>query len=363
MNTLSPAGPAELTPLLDLTARIGRNPLLTQGSTGNTSAKLAEVLWIKASGKWMADVADSSLLVPLDLSKITECLSRSLDPADQFPGASLETAMHAVIPHRIVVHVHSVETIAWAVRSDAPVELARRLNGLHWQWVPYVASGLPLACEVEKALRSAPEADVFVLGNHGLVIGGEDCRRVEELLIEVERRLAVSPRPAHPADYSALADLALDSEWDLPDDDGVHVLAMDAISQAVLGGGMLYPCQTIFSESRTPELFRPIPYPHPNDAWQLQYRRRPFLIARGRGVVVNRSMTAAECAMLSGLASVVQRIPASAPLRYLSEAEIASTSGVIAQRYRKLANARSMTGWASGPRDAAVRDQARTSSR
>src|SRR5207253_4223180 len=142
-------------------------------------------------------------------------------------------------------------------------------------------------------------------------IGAEDCRAVENLMIEVERRLAVSPRQAHPADYTALAELSQDSEWDLPDDDGVHVLATDAVSQAVLGGGLLYPCQTIFSESRTPELFRPVPYPHPEDAWRVQYRHRPFLIARGRGVVISRSMTPAECAMLSGLAAVVQRIPVS----------------------------------------------------
>src|SRR5947209_18181119 len=103
MNTASPTSPAELTPLLELTTRIGRNPLLTQGSTGNTSAKLGGVLWIKASGKWMADVTDPGLLIPLDLARVTECLSRNLDPVDRFPGASLETATHAVIPHRIVV--------------------------------------------------------------------------------------------------------------------------------------------------------------------------------------------------------------------------------------------------------------------
>ena len=100
MNTASPTSPAELTPLLELTTRIGRNPLLTQGSTGNTSAKLGGVLWIKASGKWMADVTDPGLLIPLDLARVTECLSRNLDPVDRFPGASLETATHAVIPHR-----------------------------------------------------------------------------------------------------------------------------------------------------------------------------------------------------------------------------------------------------------------------
>ena len=51
-------------------------------------------------------------------------------------------------------------------------------------------------------------------------------------------------------------------------------------------------------------------------------------------------MTAAECAMISGLAQVVQRIPASAPVRYMSEAEIANSSSAVAYRYRELANER-----------------------
>jgi len=60
----------------------------------------------------------------------------------------------------------------------------------------------------------------------------------------------------------------------------------------------------------------------------------------GRGVLVSKSMTPAERAMLSGLAQVVQRIPASAPLRYLTEAEIANSASTVAYRYRELANER-----------------------
>lgn len=57
----------ELRPLLDLAARVGRNPLLTQASTGNISMKLGDLLWIKASGKWLADAANDNILIPLDL--------------------------------------------------------------------------------------------------------------------------------------------------------------------------------------------------------------------------------------------------------------------------------------------------------
>jgi len=113
--------------------------------------------------------------------------------------ASIETAMHAVMPHRMVLHTHCVDTIAWAVRQDAPIHLKARLHGLRWQWVPYVPSGLALAQEIQRAL-SAFGTDVFILGNHGLVLGGDDCRAEEDLLFDVQRRLTIHPRHAPHAD-------------------------------------------------------------------------------------------------------------------------------------------------------------------
>jgi hypothetical protein len=50
-------------------------------------------------------------------------------------------------------------------------------------------------------------------------------------------------------------------------------------------------------------------------------------------------MMPAEIAMLSGLAQVVQRIGATAPIRYLTEGEVAASSSTAAYRYRELANA------------------------
>jgi rhamnose utilization protein RhaD (predicted bifunctional aldolase and dehydrogenase) len=114
------------------------------------------------------------------------CLRRGLDPAGRYPGASIETAIHAVLLRRVVVHVHSVNTIAWVIRDDAAVQLQHQLEGLRWQWIPYVDSGLPLSRAIELSLRACPDTEVFVLGNHGLVVGGEDCNAVENLPRELK---------------------------------------------------------------------------------------------------------------------------------------------------------------------------------
>jgi ribulose-5-phosphate 4-epimerase/fuculose-1-phosphate aldolase len=309
----------ELQPLLELTQRVGSNPLLTQASTGNTSMKLNGVLWIKASGRCMADALQDDILIPLDLEAVSECLRQGSDPAERHPGASIETAMHAVLPHRIVLHVHCVNTIAWAVREDGPVHLRYRLGNLPWQWIRYVPSGVPLAMEMAQALSRRPKTDVFVMGNHGLVVAGEDVEAVETLLCEVIRCLAIPPRPAPPADRESLLALCHDSRWALPCDEGLHALGTDAITRDTLEGGLLYPCQALF--------FGPA------------QQKRLFQIVPARGVLVSRSITPAELAMLSGLVQVLQRVRAYAPLRYLTAGEVARLSGRGAGRYGEPASA------------------------
>ena len=340
MGEQSPSGPAELQPLLDLTASLGSDPLLTQASTGNTSIKHNGILWIKATGKWMADALLDDIFAPLDLAVVSQCLDRGVNPTGCYPKASVETAMHAVLPHAVVLHVHCVNTIAWAVRSDAPVLLQARLAGLPWHWIPYVPSGLPLARTIGCALSSRPQSSVFVLGNHGLVIGAACVTGAAQLLAETTRRLSLGPRQAHPADYARLLDISAGSAWSLPDDDNVHALATDRASQAILARGLLYPCQAIFSDSTTTESFRPVPPPGPGDRWQHRYSDRSFLIVDGCGVLVSPSITPAGLATLSGLTQVVQRLDASAALRYLTASELLNIAGPAARHYRELSSRR-----------------------
>src|SRR5947209_5737321 len=138
--------------LLHISARIGRDPLLVQGSSGNTSMKIEGTLWVKASGKWLAFADREETFVPVAVLECLDCLKRDgpLPTCRSGNGEtqlrpSIEALMHAALPQRVVIHVHCVATIACAVRADAPDCLAESLTGLNWHWIPYVASGLPLA--------------------------------------------------------------------------------------------------------------------------------------------------------------------------------------------------------------------------
>ncbi len=336
---------SEIQALVDVSARLlGRDPLLVQAGSGNTSVKLDGVLWIKASGKWLAHAAQEEILVPVDLVEIKSCIQRKTDFGAQYTSPSghrlvpsIETAMHAVVPRAATIHVHSVNTIAWAVREDGPAHLADRLAGLRWQWIPYVGSGQPLAREVEKTFSHSPETEILVLGNHGLVVCGADARAAEELLLQVEKRLAIEPRRAPEPDRALLQRIARGSEWCLPDLEAVHALSTDAISRTILVEGILYPCQAIFLGPSTPVLASSLPVCEAIERYERCNGARPrFFVVEGAGVIVSESMTRAEREMLLGLAEVVRRIDMEANIRYLSQAELTSVLNAEAYRYRGL---------------------------
>jgi hypothetical protein len=127
--------------------------------------------------------------------------------------------MHAVLPYPAVLHVHSVNAITWAVRHDGPYELAERLAGLRWQWIPYAASGLPLAHEIEAALTRSPMTNILVPANRGLTVSDDNCREAEALLRNVEERIAIGPRPAPPPADRFFAQDVVGSAWRLPEDE------------------------------------------------------------------------------------------------------------------------------------------------
>ena len=318
----------ELASLRDLSARLGSDPLLVQASNGNTSIKLDGILWIKASGKWLAHAMQEEMLVPLELAEVKESIRTGAEIASRYAQKdelrpSIETAMHALLRHRVVIHVHSVNTIAWAIRLDAPDQLKERLAGLHWQWVPYAASGVPLAQEIEKAVARAPETDVLILGNHGLVVCGQDCHTAEKLLREVERRLAIVPRRFPKPDATVLALIARFSKWQFPDVGSLHALGTDAVSRKILKGGVLYPCQAIFLGQTTPLVRPAVVISKSTESLNDKGGTPPFVAVERSGVMLNEKITSAARANLIGLAQVTLRTDESARLRYLNEAEVA----------------------------------------
>lgn len=314
MTALGPAIEASsdslLASLRQVSARIGSNPLLVQANTGNTSVKDDRTMWIKASGTALADAERAEIFVTVELN--------SARAGHRPKGASIETAMHALLPWRAILHVHSVNVVAWAVRAETRTDLTVRLTGLNWAWIPYVESGLSLGRAVQAAWTKAPLTNIFILANHGLVVCGDTCEGAEKSLREVEQRLALPARKALQPRLDVIAPLASSPACRLPDSDVVHTLAMDRACCVALRGGTLYPCQAIFFGESIPIVPSTIPL---SDAIA-RHAGKPFIVFEGAGVVVSRGITAHQAQMLTGLAEIARRLEPGYPLRYLAANEI-----------------------------------------
>ena len=180
-------------------SKIGTDKLLVQGAGGNVSWKEADMMWIKASGSWLADALEKNIFVPVDLAHLQKAIAKkSLDVmpvvADGYEmRPSIETILHALMPQDIVVHVHAVEALSYLVREDYMEDFKSKIpSEVTWVNVEYACPGEELAQAVYDALQNAPHADVVFLQNHGIIVGASSIEEVEEILAKVLTSLTVS---------------------------------------------------------------------------------------------------------------------------------------------------------------------------
>ncbi|WP_050424459.1 class II aldolase/adducin family protein [Bradyrhizobium tropiciagri] len=333
--------PQTLNGLRCMSARVGRNILLVQGAGGNSSMKDGDVLWVKASGTWLADAEDKEIFVPVALSAARAALTQGDERVPLAPNAgttlraSIETSLHALMPHRIVLHVHSVNTIAWAVRTDARDEFARRLDGMAWRYLDYHHPGLPLARAVSQAIAE-DAVDVLILGNHGLVVGAATCDAAEALVADVEQRLTLEQRHAPAADRDALRTISVGTTYRLPRDPRSHDIATDRYSRAVATSGSLYPDHVVFLGPGLPVLER-------HESLSVMTAQ---IIANGLpppvallipdvGSLIREDASDGAEAMLSCLALVTCRLPLTAQVNYLTAENEHALLNWDAERYRR----------------------------
>lgn len=325
---------------LELSAALGRDPLLIQASGGNTSIKDGGLLWVKASGKCLADAVDQPIMVPVDLEAVRAAVRHGdSDPVGPHVAAltslrpSIETTLHALLPHRVVVHVHSVNALAWTTRQDARDAVAERLTGINWAWVPYCRPGLPLTCAVLEASRTTP--DVLVLGNHGLVVGGADVTEAKARLDEAEVRLAL-PARALPGTDSAFVSSRLPDGFRLPIHPTIHGLATDPDALAAVRGGALYPDHVVFLGGEAPITAAGRSLAEVAAAHRSRYGDGPsYVLVEGAGTLIAETAAFGVEDMLACQAEVLARIPHGIPLRHLTDDEVAELMNWDAEKYRR----------------------------
>ena len=110
-----------LTPeFLKLSSKLGKDHMLVQGAGGNTSIKQNNKMWIKASGTWLSKSLEENIFVEVNLERIRKNILLNEDISAETSNKtnknlrpSIETSLHALMPHKIVVHTHPIETVSY----------------------------------------------------------------------------------------------------------------------------------------------------------------------------------------------------------------------------------------------------------
>jgi rhamnose utilization protein RhaD (predicted bifunctional aldolase and dehydrogenase)/NAD(P)-dependent dehydrogenase (short-subunit alcohol dehydrogenase family) len=190
------------------TRLLGCEPNLVLHGGGNTSVKTmmrdlvgedVEALCVKGSGWDMAAIEPAGLPA-VRLERLRKLRARpSLSDEDMVriqrenlldpmaPNPSVETLLHAFLPHKFVDHTHSTAVLSLIDQPAAAALCAETYDG-RMGLVPYVMPGFALAKLAAEIYESAPAVEGLILHKHGIFTFGETAREAYERMIEMVTR-------------------------------------------------------------------------------------------------------------------------------------------------------------------------------
>jgi rhamnose utilization protein RhaD (predicted bifunctional aldolase and dehydrogenase)/NAD(P)-dependent dehydrogenase (short-subunit alcohol dehydrogenase family) len=205
VSRYAPIGVGEDLALRVYTTRLlGGDPKLVLHGGGNTSVKThakdllgdtVDVICVKGSGWDMGNIEPAGLpavrLAPLRRLRTLDRLSdedmvnyQRVNLLDSTaPNPSVETLLHAFLPHKFVDHTHSTAVLALTDQPDGE-KIARDVFGDRVAYVPYTIPGFALAKSVAGVFDRNRDVQGLVLLQHGIFTVGENARDAYELMIE-----------------------------------------------------------------------------------------------------------------------------------------------------------------------------------
>jgi len=218
------------------TRLLGGDPKLVLHGGGNTSVKTiakdqlgddVDVICVKGSGWDMGNIEPAGLpavrLAPLRRLRALDKLAdadmvnfQRINLLDSgAPNPSVETLLHAFLPHKFIDHTHSTAVLALTDQPDGEA-IVRDLYGARVAYVPYTIPGFALAKSVADIFDKHPDVEGLVLLRHGIFTFADDAKTAYERMIEfvtmAEQRLQQNRKPlkqvALPANLATAAEVA-----------------------------------------------------------------------------------------------------------------------------------------------------------
>src|SRR5262249_11185975 len=186
---------------------LGRDKSLVLHGGGNTSCKLRErnlfgeheeVLYVKGSG-WDLETIEAAGFAPVRLEHMRRLARlRSLSDPEMMnqlsthtlragaPTPSVETLLHALLPHKYVDHTHADAVLSVSNSPDGEKRI-RDIYGHRVVVIPYIMPGFDLAAYCARAFpKEATKQTIgMVLLSHGVFSFGADARESYERMIEL----------------------------------------------------------------------------------------------------------------------------------------------------------------------------------
>jgi rhamnose utilization protein RhaD (predicted bifunctional aldolase and dehydrogenase)/NAD(P)-dependent dehydrogenase (short-subunit alcohol dehydrogenase family) len=192
---------------------LGNEPRLVLHGGGNTSVKTVlkdvtgkntEVLCVKGSGWDMGNIEPQGLpavrldnlrkLIALDKLSDEDMVNAQranlLDSSS--PNPSVETLLHAFLPHKFIDHTHSNAVLAL---TDQPrgASLCREVFGKNMGYVPYILPGFDLAKKAFEIYQMDKDVRGLILFKHGIFTFGATAKESYDRMIQqvtsAEKRL------------------------------------------------------------------------------------------------------------------------------------------------------------------------------
>jgi len=201
----------EINELIEISKYYGVNKEYVIAGGGNTSFKDNETIWIKASGKALAEMNEEGL-VALNRERlhiistgtysddsvtreeqVKEDLFRSIIGPVNNKRPSVETSLHEIIQYKFVVHLHPT-IINGLLCSRNAKSLSQKLFGEIVLFVPYTDPGYTLFKKLESEILSyrskfSHDPQIIFLENHGSFVGADTTDEIKKIYTDIIQKI------------------------------------------------------------------------------------------------------------------------------------------------------------------------------
>lgn len=182
---------------------LGLEEKLVLHGGGNTSVKTVvrdvlgkniDVLCVKGSG-WDLRTLEPPGLPAIRLSEIKELARLNVLSDEEMvneqrsnlldstaPNPSVETLLHAFLPHKFIDHTHANAVLTLCDQAGGE-ELCREVYGDRMGYVPYIMPGFALAKKAVEVFDADPAVEGLILLKHGIFTFGDTARQSYERMI------------------------------------------------------------------------------------------------------------------------------------------------------------------------------------